>query len=137
MVRAMGRVTLFVGGLVAGFCCSPSGALAQDHGAGFASRPVLTIVALGVLTLVPFVFMTATSFVKIQVVFSILRNALGTGQVPSSTVVSALAAILTLYVMAPTGERILDATAPVTSRIDVNDPLAGDSGDAILQAIDL
>lgn len=105
-------------------------------GAGFASRPVLTLVALGVLTLVPFVFMTATSFVKMQVVFSILRNALGTGQVPSGTVVSALAAILTLYVMAPTGERILDATAPMTSRIDLDDPLAGDSADAILAAID-
>ena len=52
--------------------------------------PLLTIVLLGALTLLPFVFMTTASFVKISVVFSILRNALGTGQVPSGMVVLSL-----------------------------------------------
>jgi type III secretion protein R len=57
-------------------------------------------------------FMTATSFVKISVVFSILRNALGAGQVPSGTIVAAFSAILTLYVMAPVGAKITEAAAP-------------------------
>lgn len=109
-------------------------ASAQDPSA-LASRPLLTIVALGVLTLVPFVFMTATSFVKISIVFSILRNALGTGQVPSGTIVSALAAILTLYVMAPVGSQISDAVAPSVVHVNTNDPLAGSSGDAVFAAI--
>ncbi len=40
------------GCVLAGFVLSwATGVAAQDHGAGFASRPVLTIVALGVLTL--------------------------------------------------------------------------------------
>ncbi len=69
-------------------------------------------------------FMTTTSFVKIAVVFSILRNALGTGEVPSGAVIAALAALLSLYVMAPVGEQIADAAGPAAANVDVNDPLA-------------
>ncbi len=103
--------------------------------AGVAGLPLVTIVALGALTLLPFVFMTTTSFVKISVVFSILRNALGTGQVPSGTVISALAAILTLYVMAPVGQQIVDATAPAVARIDPANPMA--TTDAVFEAVEL
>lgn len=88
------------------------------------SQPVTTLLTIGALTLLPFVFMTTTSFVKIAVVFSILRNALGTGQVPSGTVIAALAAILTLYVMAPVGEQIAEAAGPAAARVDPRDPLS-------------
>ena len=99
-------------------------------------QPLVTLLALGALTLLPFVFMVATSFVKLSVVFSILRNALGTGQVPSGTVVTALAAILTLYVMAPVGQDVVQAAGPAAERIDTTSPLAGESADAIFEAID-
>ena len=102
---------------------------------GLSGSPLLTIVALGALTLLPFVFMTTTSFVKISVVFSILRNALGTGQVPSGTIITALAAILSLYVMAPVGSAIMDAAAPAVERIDRGDPMA--TSDAVFDAIEL
>jgi type III secretion protein R len=125
-------------GLLFGAFAAPSGlvatAHAQDAGA-VTSRPLLTLVALGVLSIAPFVFMTATSFVKMSVVFSILRNALGAGQVPSGTIVTALSAILTLYVMAPVGTQITDAVAPIVARVDTADPLAGDSADALLAAL--
>ncbi len=88
------------------------------------SQPVVTIVAIGALTLIPFLFMTTTSFVKISVVFSILRNAIGTGQVPSGTVITALAAILTIYVMAPVGSQIAETAGPAAARIDPRDPLS-------------
>lgn len=101
----------------------------------FAGIPLATMVALGALTILPFAFMTATSFVKISVVFSILRNALGAGQVPSGGIVTALAAILTLYVMAPVGGQIVDASAPAVARIDRVDPLS--TTDAVLEAIEL
>lgn len=103
--------------------------------AASSGSPLVTIVALGALTLLPFVFMTTTSFVKISVVFSILRNALGTGQIPSGTVITALAAILTLYVMAPVGEDIATATAPAVARIDRSDPLS--TADAVFDAVEL
>jgi type III secretion protein R len=103
--------------------------------ASIAGLPLVTIVALGVLSLLPIAFMTTTSFLKISVVFSILRNALGAGQVPSTTVVSALAAILTLYVMAPVGHAMVEATAPTVARIDARDPLA--SSDAVVESFEL
>ncbi len=40
------------------------------------------IVTLALLALVPFIAMMATSFVKLAVVFSLLRNALGVQQIP-------------------------------------------------------
>ncbi len=92
--------------------------VAQAQGEGsFVGQPVLTLLALGALTLLPFVFMTGTSFVKIAVVFSILRNALGTGQVPSGTIITALALILTLYVMAPVGQQIAEAAGPAAAEV--------------------
>jgi type III secretion protein R len=99
-------------------------------------QPLVTLLALGALTLLPFAFMVATSFVKLSVVFSILRNALGTGQVPSGTIITALAAILSLYVMAPVGQQIAAEAGPAASRIDTADPLRGDSADALFEAID-
>lgn len=110
--------------------------LAQAQEGGFASRPVVTLLALAALTILPFAFMTATSFVKISVVLSILRNALGTGQVPSGTIITGLAALLTLYVMTPVGERIADVAGPSAARIDFDDPLEGDSYEALFEAID-
>jgi len=103
--------------------------------AALGQSPLLSIVLLGALTLLPFVFMTTTSFVKISVVFSILRNALGTGQVPSGTVVTALAAILSLYVMAPIGEAMLEAAGPAIARIDPAQPLS--TTDALFEAAEL
>ncbi len=88
------------------------------------SQSFTTLIAVGALALVPIVLMTTTSFVKIAVVFSILRNGLGTGQVPSGTVIAALAAILSLYVMAPVGEQIAEAAGPAAADVDPTDPLA-------------
>ncbi|MFT3923589.1 MAG: flagellar type III secretion system pore protein FliP [Myxococcales bacterium] len=64
--------------------------------------------ALGLvaLALIPVALVTLTSFAKISVVFSALRNALGTPDVPSGTVITALALALSVYVMAPVVERI-------------------------------
>jgi len=64
------------------------------------------------LSLLPFVLLLMTSFVKIAVVLSILKGALGTPQIPPSQVITGLALILTFYVMAPTGERMFRAMEP-------------------------
>ena len=87
------------------------------------SMPMNTVLFFAALSLLPLVFMTATSFVKISVVFSILRNALGTGQVPSGLIVAALSAILSLYVMAPVGSQMLQAAASPAMSVNWNAPL--------------
>ena len=59
--------------------------------------------------------MGVTAFVKISTVLQIVRSAIGTQSVPSSTVVMALATALTLIAMAPVGQKILDRVAPLAA----------------------
>ncbi|HTF67837.1 MAG TPA: flagellar type III secretion system pore protein FliP [Edaphobacter sp.] len=64
-------------------------------------NPVVMVVILGSLALAPFVLVMLTSFVKMSVVLSILRNALGTQNVPPNQVITGLAFVLTFFVMNP------------------------------------
>lgn len=98
------------------------------------SAPMNMVLLFGALSLLPLVFMTATSFVKISVVFSILRSALGTAQVPSGIIIAALSAILSLYVMAPVGAEMLEAAAPAANSVNWNAPLGPHSFDAFRRA---
>ena len=63
--------------------------------------PALVIVTVVGLAMAPFVAVMVTSFTKIVVVLSLLRNALGLQQVPPNVVINGLAIILSLYVMNP------------------------------------
>jgi len=67
------------------------------------SRPFGLILALAALSLAPFVLIMMTSFVKIAVVLSIIRSALGTQQIPPTQVITGLAFILTIFIMTPVG----------------------------------
>jgi type III secretion protein R len=77
------------------------------------NRPLALVVALALVGLLPFLFMSLTSFVKISTVLHIARSAIGAPEVPSSTVVVALAGALTLLAMAPVGTRIADRVTPL------------------------
>jgi type III secretion protein R len=76
----------------------------------FANRPLVLILALAALALVPFVLLMVTSFVKISVVLSIVRTAMGTQQIPPTQVITGLAIILTVYIMAPVGQAMYRAS---------------------------
>ena len=67
----------------------------------FQTDPFSLIVLFVGLSLLPFVAMVATSYLKIVVVMSLIRNALGIQSIPPNMVVNALAMILTFYIMAP------------------------------------
>ena len=67
----------------------------------FQTDPFSLIVLLVGLSLLPFVAMVATSYLKIVVVMSLIRNALGIQSIPPNMVINALAMILTFYIMAP------------------------------------
>jgi type III secretion protein R len=79
------------------------------------SRPIALVVALALVSLLPFAFMAVTAFVKIATVLQIVRSAIGAQSVPSSSVMMALAAALTLLAMAPVGERIAARAAPIVA----------------------
>ena len=88
----------------------PSAASTPDE---LLNRPLSLVVALTLVGLLPFLLMTLTSFVKISTVLHIARSAIGAPEVPSSTVVVALAAALTLLAMAPVASRIADRVTPL------------------------
>jgi flagellar biosynthesis protein FliP len=75
-----------------------------------AARPLVLVGALAVLSLLPFVIIMVTSFVKISVVLSIVRSALGTQQIPPTQVITGLAIVLTVYIMTPVGLEIYRET---------------------------
>jgi type III secretion protein R len=66
-------------------------------------NPVNLILLLSVLGLLPFFLMMVTSYVKIVVVLSLMRNALGVQQVPPTMVLNGLALVFTFFIMAPVG----------------------------------
>ena len=68
----------------------------------FTTDPFALIALLIGMSLLPFVAMIATSYLKIVVVMSLIRNALGVQSIPPNMVINALALILTFYIMAPT-----------------------------------
>jgi type III secretion protein R len=76
-------------------------------------KPLSLVLVLSLVGLLPFAFMALTSFVKIATVLQIVRGAIGAESVPSSTVVLALSAALTLIAMAPVGSRIADRLEPL------------------------
>lgn len=71
--------------------------------------PVVLTFMLALLGLVPLVFVTTTSFLKISIVLSLVRNALGVQQAPPNIVLYALALMMTVFIMAPVGQDIGDA----------------------------
>lgn len=67
-------------------------------------RPAELLVTLAIVSLVPIALMTLTSFLKIVVVLSLTRTALGAPQIPPSTAITGLALLLTFVAMSPTAE---------------------------------
>jgi flagellar biosynthetic protein FliP len=90
----------------------PAAAVAQaalnvnlGTGAGLTERVVQLVGLLTVLSLAPSIVIMTTSFVRIVVVLSLLRTALGLQQSPPNAVVISLSLFLTAIVMGPTFER--------------------------------
>jgi len=67
--------------------------------------PFSLIILLVGLSLLPFVAMITTSYLKIVVVMSLIRNAMGIQSIPPNMVLNGMALIISLYIMAPTVEK--------------------------------
>ena len=64
------------------------------------------LLIMGLLTLLPALILMMTSFTRIIIVLAILRQALGLQQSPPNQVLIGLSLFLSLFVMAPTLERV-------------------------------
>ncbi len=73
------------------------------------SMSLQLLLVMGLLTILPALILMMTSFTRIIVVLAILRQALGLQQSPPNQVLIGLSLFLSLFVMAPTLERVNDA----------------------------
>lgn len=72
-------------------------------------NPVIQmLIVMTVFSLLPFVFSCMTSFLRFVIVFSMLKTALGTQQVPPGIVIIGLSMILTFYTMGPVFQKMYD-----------------------------
>jgi len=71
-------------------------------------RLIQIIVLVTILSLAPSILVMVTSFTRIVVVLSFLRNALGIQQTPPNSVLISLALFLTAYIMMPTMQAVYD-----------------------------
>jgi type III secretion protein R len=83
------------------------------------TRPSLVTqaVALSLLSLSPFIIMILSSFLKIVIVLSLLRSALGVQQAPPNQIINGVAFMLSLFVMYPKGMRMYEASQDAIHRL--------------------
>ncbi len=72
------------------------------------SASLKILVLLTVLSLAPSILIMMTSFTRIVVVLALLRQAMGTQQLPPGQVIVGLALIMTMIIMAPTWQQMKD-----------------------------
>ncbi|MDK1389343.1 type III secretion system export apparatus subunit SctR [Sinorhizobium sp. 7-81] len=71
--------------------------------------PLMLITLLGAIAVVPFIAITVTSYVKLVVVFGLVRNALGVQNIPPNMALNALAILLSVYIMQPVVKSVYEA----------------------------
>jgi flagellar biosynthetic protein FliP len=91
---------------LAGQAQAPNNLNLQIENVGTVSAPLQIVLLMTLLTFVPALLVTMTSFTRIVIVFHFLRQALGTQEQPSNQILIGLAFFLTMFIMAPVGERV-------------------------------
>ena len=90
--------------------------LTLAHHGSRATVPLDVLAGLTLMSLAPMVLVLSTSFVRIIVVLSLVRSAIGAQALPPNSVLTGLALVLTAVIMSPTFEAISrDAVKPYGS----------------------
>jgi len=85
-----------------------------SHGSR-AGLPLEILAGLTLIAIAPFLLVMTTSFVRIVVVLSLVRSAIGASSLPPNAVLTGLALVLTFVIMTPTIQRVSqDAVGPYT-----------------------
>jgi len=86
------------------------------------------LLLLTVLTLAPAIVIMLTSFIRIVIIFSFLRHAIGTHQMPPNQLLVGLAIILTAFIMAPTMTKINETALQPYLKDEISQKEAYDTG---------
>jgi type III secretion protein R len=93
--------------------------------------------AIVFISLVPYLAILLTAFIKVSVVLSLLRNALGLQQSPPNQVINGLALILSIYVMFPTGVAMYDAGKDLITSEVPKELVSAESSAFVLKFVDV
>jgi flagellar biosynthetic protein FliP len=98
----------------------------QVDGIGAVSAPLQIVLLLTLISFLPAILVTMTSFTRIAIVFHFLRQALGTQEMPSNQILIGLALFLTMFIMAPVGSRIneLAVEPALAGKVTVSEALS-------------
>jgi type III secretion protein R len=98
---------------------------------------VLTKIAvLALLSLAPYMVMLLTSFLKMVVVLSLLRNALGVQQSPPNPAIIGIALLMSIYVMFPTALAMYNAAGSYVKDAAPKDLISGETAYYLIKVID-
>ena len=87
-------------------------------GATTYSLTIQTLLLMTLLSFIPAMVLMMTSFTRIIIVFSLLRQAMGTQTAPPNQVLLGLALFLTFFIMSPVAERVYtDAYLPMSEGV--------------------
>jgi flagellar biosynthesis protein FliP len=105
---------------------NPNNLSINVDGIGAMSAPLQIVLLLTLISFLPAILVTMTSFTRIAIVFHFLRQALGTQEMPSNQILIGLSLFLTMFIMAPVGQRIsADAVEPaLAGKVTVTEALA-------------
>jgi flagellar biosynthesis protein FliP len=95
-------------------------------GIGAVSAPLQIALLLTLISFLPAILVTMTSFTRIAIVFHFLRQALGTQELPSNQILIGLALFLTMFIMAPVGAQIneLAVQPAMAGKVTMSDALS-------------
>ena len=95
-------------------------------GIGAVSAPLQIVLLLTLISFLPAILVTMTSFTRIAIVFHFLRQALGTQEMPSNQILIGLSLFLTMFIMAPVGAQIneLAVQPAMAGRISMSQALS-------------
>lgn len=70
------------------------------------SQSVQILLTIAMISLIPFFLIATTSFLRVAIVLGMIKNAVGTQQIPPSTVVVTISIFMTVFIMTPVWQNI-------------------------------
>ncbi|MBS0653358.1 MAG: type III secretion system export apparatus subunit SctR [Verrucomicrobia bacterium] len=96
---------------------------------------VQQLAAITILSLLPYAIMLLTSYIKIVIVLSLLRNALGVQQSPPNQIITGIALFMSVYVMFPTCLAMYQAAEEVISKQPPQELFSAQSAGYIIEMV--
>jgi type III secretion protein R len=103
---------------------------------GGAPNVLTKIGVLALFSLLPYAVMLLTSFLKMVVVLSLLRNALGVQQSPPNPAINGIALLMAIYVMFPTGLAMYNAAEGYIQKAPPQALFSGEAANYIINVAD-